>query len=80
MLGIEDPRTSKRVDFVGGIRGLKELERRVDSGEMTLAFAMYATSIDELMNIANAGKIMPVRNQLGLKPKLRDGLFVHFLD
>lgn len=79
LLGIEDPRTSKRVDFVGGIRGLKELEKRVNSGEMTLAFAMYPTSIDELMNIADAGKIMPPKSTW-FEPKLRDGLFVHFLD
>ncbi len=79
ILGIEDPRTSKRVDFVGGIRGLGELEKRVNSGEMKLAFAMYATSVDELMAIADAGKIMPPKSTW-FEPKLRDGLFVHFLD
>ena len=79
ILGIEDPRTSKRVDFVGGIRGLEELERRVDSGEMKLAFAMYPTSVHELMSIADEGKIMPPKSTW-FEPKLRDGLFVHFLD
>lgn len=79
ILGIEDPRTSKRIDFVGGIRGLGELEKRVNSGEMKVAFAMYATSIDELMAIADAGKIMPPKSTW-FEPKLRDGLFVHFLD
>ncbi|MBI5324612.1 MAG: DUF1015 domain-containing protein [Ignavibacteriae bacterium] len=79
LLGIDDPRTSKRIDFVGGIRGLEELERRVNSGEMKLAFAMYPTSVDELMKIADAGKIMPPKSTW-FEPKLRDGLFVHFLD
>lgn len=79
ILGIEDPRTSNRIDFVGGIRGLGELERRVDSGEMKLAIAMYATSIEELMAIADAGKIMPPKSTW-FEPKLRDGMFVHFLD
>ncbi len=79
VLGIDDPRTSKRVDFVGGIRGLEELERRVNSGEMKLAFAMCATSIEELIAIADAGKIMPPKSTW-FEPKLRDGLFVHFLD
>lgn len=79
ILGIDDPRTSKRIDFVGGIRGLGELERRVDSGEMAVAFAMYPTTIDELMAIADAGKIMPPKSTW-FEPKLKDGLFVHFLD
>ncbi|OGU39604.1 MAG: hypothetical protein A2X61_11220 [Ignavibacteria bacterium GWB2_35_12] len=79
ILGIDDPRTSKRIDFVGGIRGLEELERRVNSGEMKLAFAMYPTSVNELMKIADAGKIMPPKSTW-FEPKLRDGLFVHFLD
>jgi uncharacterized protein (DUF1015 family) len=79
ILGIEDPRTSKRVDFVGGIRGLGELEKRVNSGEMILAFSMYPTSVEELMSIADAGKIMPPKSTW-FEPKLRDGLFVHFLD
>jgi uncharacterized protein (DUF1015 family) len=79
ILGIDDPRTSKRIDFVGGIRGLGELERRVKSGEMAVAFAMYPTSISELMAIADANKIMPPKSTW-FEPKLKDGLFVHFLD
>jgi uncharacterized protein (DUF1015 family) len=79
LLGIDDPRTSKRIDFVGGIRGLQELEKRVDSGEMAAAFAMYPTSIEELLAIADAGKIMPPKSTW-FEPKLRDGMVVHFLD
>ncbi len=79
ILGIEDPRTSDRIDFVGGIRGLGELEKRVNSGEHKLAFSMYPTSVEELMAIADAGKIMPPKSTW-FEPKLRDGLFVHFLD
>jgi uncharacterized protein (DUF1015 family) len=79
ILGIKDPRTDKRIDFVGGIRGLDGLEKRVDSGEMKLAFRMFPTSIHELIAIADAGKIMPPKSTW-FEPKLRDGLFVHFLD
>ncbi len=79
ILGIEDPRTSKRIDFVGGIRGLGELERIVNSGGMKLAFSMFPTSVDELMKIADSGKIMPPKSTW-FEPKLRDGLFIHFLD
>jgi uncharacterized protein (DUF1015 family) len=79
LLAIDDPRTSERIDFVGGIRGLGELEKRVNSGEMKIAFAMYPTSVNELMSIADAGKIMPPKSTW-FEPKLRDGLFVHFLD
>lgn len=79
LLNIDDPRTNERIDFVGGIRGLDELEKRVDSGEMKLAFSMYPTSINELMDIADAGKIMPPKSTW-FEPKLRDGLFIHFLD
>ena len=78
ILGIDDPRTNKRIDFVGGIRGLKELERRVNSGEMTVALALYPTSIDELLAIADAGKVMPPKSTW-FEPKLRDGMVVHFL-
>lgn len=78
ILGIDDPRTSKRVDFVGGIRGLDELEKRVNSGEMVLAISMFPTSIKELISIADAGKIMPPKSTW-FEPKLRDGLFVHFM-
>lgn len=79
ILGIDDPRTSKRIDFIGGIRGLNELERRVNSGEMKVAFAMYPTSIQELMDIADAGKIMPPKSTW-FEPKLADGMFIHFMD
>ncbi|RPI06604.1 MAG: DUF1015 domain-containing protein [Ignavibacteriae bacterium] len=79
LLGIKDPRVDKRVDFVGGIRGLGELERRVNSGEMEIAFSMYPTSLTELMAIADKGKVMPPKSTW-FEPKLRDGLFVHFLD
>jgi uncharacterized protein (DUF1015 family) len=78
ILGIKDPRVDKQIDFVGGIRGLGELERRVKSGEMKVAFSMYPTSLDELMAIADDGKIMPPKSTW-FEPKLRDGLFVHFL-
>ncbi|HEX7573201.1 MAG TPA: DUF1015 family protein [Bacteroidota bacterium] len=78
ILGIDDPRTSKRIDFVGGIRGLQELERRVNSGEMAVAFALFPTSIEELLSIADAGKIMPPKSTW-FEPKLRDGVVVHFL-
>lgn len=79
VLGIDDPRTNKRIDFVGGIRGLKELERRVHSGEMAVAFALYPTSIDELLAIADAGKVMPPKSTW-FEPKLRDGMVVHMLE
>jgi uncharacterized protein (DUF1015 family) len=78
ILGIDDPRTSKRIDFVGGIRGLEELEYRVDSGEMTVAFALYPTSIDELLAIADAGRVMPPKSTW-FEPKLRDGMVVHMV-
>jgi uncharacterized protein (DUF1015 family) len=78
ILGIDDPRTSKRIDFVGGIRGLGELERRVNSGEMAVAFALHPTSIEELLAIADAGKIMPPKSTW-FEPKLRDGVVVHLL-
>ena len=79
LLAIEDPRTDERIDFVGGIRGLDELVRRVDNGEMKAAVSMFPTSIEELMNIADAGRVMPPKSTW-FEPKLRDGLFVHFLD
>ena len=78
VLGIDDPRTNKRIDFVGGIRGLGELERRVNSGEMSVAFALYPPSMDELLAIADAGMTMPPKSTW-FEPKLRDGLVVHFL-
>lgn len=76
-LGIGDPRTDKRIDFIGGIRGLQELEKRVDAG-MQVAFALYPTSIEELLKIADAGQIMPPKSTW-FEPKLRSGLFVHKL-
>ncbi|HHU53519.1 MAG TPA: DUF1015 domain-containing protein [Clostridiaceae bacterium] len=78
ILGIEDPRTDQRIDFVGGIRGLTELESRVDSGEMQLAFSMYPTSISELFDVADANKLMPPKSTW-FEPKLRSGLFIHKL-
>lgn len=77
VLGIDDPRTDKRIDFVGGIRGLSELERRVNEG-MRIAFSMYPTSLSELMNIADAGKVMPPKSTW-FEPKLLSGLFIHRL-
>ena len=79
VLGIEDLRRSKRIDFVGGIRGLGELKRRVDSGEMKLAFALYPVSMDQLIHIADTGNIMPPKTTW-FEPKLRSGLVVHTLD
>ncbi len=79
LFGVEDPRTAKNIDFVGGIRGLSELEKRVDSGECAVAFAMYPTTLDQLMAIADAGEIMPPKSTW-FEPKLRDGLLVHSLD
>lgn len=78
VLAIGDPRTDKRIDFVGGIRGLEELERRVDSGEMALAFSMYPTSMAELMDVADEGMTMPPKSTW-FEPKLRSGLFIHDL-
>ena len=76
VFGIDDPRTSKRIDFVGGIRGTAELERRVNSGEAAVAFSMFPTTLDQLMAIADQGGIMPPKSTW-FEPKLRDGLFVH---
>ncbi|MGN0571156.1 MAG: DUF1015 domain-containing protein [Candidatus Fimenecus sp.] len=78
IFGIDDPRTDKRIDFVGGIRGLAELEHRVDSGEAKAAFAMFPTSPAELMAIADAGLVMPPKSTW-FEPKLLSGLFIHFL-
>lgn len=77
--GIDDPRTSDRIDFVGGIRGLEELKKRVDSGQYKVAFALYPTSIEELMRIADAGQVMPPKSTW-FEPKLRSGLLIHRLD
>jgi len=77
VLGIGDPRTDKRIDFIGGIRGLGELERRVKE-DMTVAFSMYPTSIGELLAVADAGLLMPPKSTW-FEPKLRSGLFIHRL-
>lgn len=79
MLGITDLRSDKRVDFVGGIRGLDELKRRVDSGEMAAAIALYPVSMEQLMAIADSGNIMPPKTTW-FEPKLRSGLVIHKLD
>jgi len=79
ILGIKDLRTDKRIDFVGGIRGLGELSRRVDSGEMKVAFALYPVSMQQLINIADTGNIMPPKTTW-FEPKLRSGLAIHSLD
>ncbi|MCX7896520.1 MAG: DUF1015 family protein [Rhodocyclaceae bacterium] len=79
ILGIIDLRRDQRIDFVGGIRGLMELERRVDSGEMAAAFALYPTSMEELMRVADSGRVMPPKSTW-FEPKLADGLVSHVLD
>ncbi|MDD6473797.1 MAG: DUF1015 domain-containing protein [Bacteroidales bacterium] len=79
ILGIKDLRTDKRIDFVGGIRGLEELQRRVDSGEMALALALYPVSMKQLMDIADSGNIMPPKTTW-FEPKLRSGLVIHLLE
>jgi uncharacterized protein (DUF1015 family) len=79
LLGIGDPRTDRRLDFVGGIRGTAELERRVNSGEMAIAFSLYPTTIDQLMAVSDAGAVMPPKSTW-FEPKLRSGLFVHSLE
>jgi len=79
LLDIKDQRTDKRIDFVGGIRGLKELEKRVRSGEMKLAFSLYPVSIQQLFDIADSGNVMPPKSTW-FEPKLRDGLLTHVLD
>lgn len=78
ILGIGDPRRDKRIDFVGGIRGLAELEKRVNSGEMAVAFALYPTRIEQLMQVADAGEVMPPKSTW-FEPKLADGLVSHLL-
>ncbi|HRQ71389.1 MAG TPA: DUF1015 family protein [bacterium] len=79
VLGIGDPRSDENIDFVGGIRGTAELKKRVDSGECTMAFSLFPTSVEQLMNVADAGKIMPPKSTW-FEPKLRSGLLVHLLD
>jgi len=79
ILGIKDQRTDKRIDFVGGIRGPVELETRVESGEMAVAFSLYAVSIQQLFDIADSGNVMPPKSTW-FEPKLRDGLLTHLID
>jgi uncharacterized protein (DUF1015 family) len=79
LFGITDPRTDKRIDFVGGGRGLAELERRVSSGDMQVAFALYPTQMADLMAVADAGGIMPPKSTW-FEPKLADGMVSHVLD
>ena len=79
IIGITDLRSDKRIDFVGGIRGLEELKRRVDSGEMAFALALYPVSMEQLMNIADTGNIMPPKTTW-FEPKLRSGLVIHSLE
>jgi len=78
VLGIKDLRSDKRIDFVGGIRGLGELQKRVDSGEMRVALALYAVSMQQLIDIADSGNIMPPKTTW-FEPKLRSGLVIHEL-
>jgi uncharacterized protein (DUF1015 family) len=79
LLAIKDPRTDNRIDFVGGIRGLSELEKRVDSGEMAVAFSLYPVSIQQLFDIADSGNVMPPKSTW-FEPKLRDGLLTHLVN
>lgn len=79
ILGIKDQRTDKRIDFVGGIRGLEELEKRVNSGEVALAISLFPVSIEQLFNIADSGNTMPPKSTW-FEPKLRDGLLTHLID
>ena len=79
LFGIKDLRTDKRIDFVGGLRGLGELKRRVDNGEMKVAFVLYPVSMQQLIDIADTGNIMPPKTTW-FEPKLRSGLVIHKLD
>ena len=79
VLGIDDPRTSNRISFVGGIRGTAELSRRVDEGRDAVAFSLHPVSVDQMMDIADAGQIMPPKSTW-FEPKLRSGLLVHTLE
>ncbi|MCJ7801411.1 MAG: DUF1015 domain-containing protein, partial [Candidatus Marinimicrobia bacterium] len=79
IFGISDPKTDKRINFVGGIRGTKELVKLVDSGEYKIAFSLYPTSIKQLLDVADAGNVMPPKSTW-FEPKLRDGIVVNLLD
>ena len=76
ILGIQDPRTNQRIDFIGGIRGLDELTQRVDSGEAKVAFSLFPVTIEKLFSIADSGQVMPPKSTW-FEPKVRDGLFSH---
>ena len=78
LLGIQDPKEDPRISFIGGIRGLEELVRRVDSGTEMAAFSMFPTSLDELFEVADAGELMPPKSTW-FEPKLLSGLFIHRL-
>ncbi len=78
VLGIQNPRTDERIEYIGGIRGVKELERLVDSDEFAVAFSLYPTSMEQLMAVSDAGKIMPPKSTW-FEPKLRSGIFIHLL-
>jgi uncharacterized protein (DUF1015 family) len=78
ILGIEDQRTDQRIDFIGGIRGLGELESRVNSGEMAVAFSLHPVTIGQLFDIADSGQVMPPKSTW-FEPKLRDGLLTHLI-
>lgn len=78
LLNIKDQRTDKRIDFVGGIRGLEALEKSVDSGEMALAISLYPVSIQQLFDISDSGNVMPPKSTW-FEPKLRDGLLTHLI-
>jgi uncharacterized protein (DUF1015 family) len=79
VLGVDDPRTNPRIGYLGGFGAAAELERRVATGEAVAAFALYPTTVDQLMAISDAGQIMPPKSTW-FEPKLRSGLFVHALD
>jgi len=79
ILGVSDPRRDDRVDFVGGIRGLEGLEKRVDSGDWVVAFSLFPTTMQALMDVADAGEVMPPKSTW-FEPKLADGLISHVLD
>ena len=78
ILGIKDVRTDKRIDFVGGLRGTKELERLVNEGKATVAFSLYPTTVSELLMVSDANEIMPPKSTW-FEPKLRDGLLIHVI-
>ena len=78
VLAIDDPRTNNRIDFIGGIRGTRELEKLVDSGKAAVAFSMYPVSVNDLMKISDAGEVMPPKSTW-FEPKLRDGILTHLI-